>query len=237
MTACAPENTLSAFREAVKMGSDGVELDVQRTKDNVLVVCHDQIIDRITNGTGHIYELTWNELHRFCMRDRNGEIVTGEGIPTLREVCAILPDHYFLNIELKTAPYSYPGIERQIHQELEQYGRRLDVIISSFRHQSLLEVQKADRTYKTGLLYEGGFLKIWDYVQGIGLAAYSLHPYLDHVDHKFVVAAHRHGFAVYVYLANTKADIIRMLDAEVDGIITDEVALAMNVRDGFVKRK
>lgn len=231
ITACAPENTLSAFRQAVKLGADGIELDVQRTKDGVLVVCHDQTVDRITNGTGPISEQTWKELNGLFVRNKNDQSLSREKIPTLREVCTILPARYFLNIELKTAPYSYPGVEKQLHRELEQYGRHLDIVISSFRHQSLLEVQQADRTYRTGLLYEGGFLRIWDYVQGIGLSAYSLHPYIDHVSPTFVSDAHRHGYAVYVYLANTEEEIIRMLDAGVDGIITDDVALAKGLRD------
>ena len=230
--AYTPNNTLSAFRLAVKLGADGIELDVQKTKDDVLIVCHDQVIDKVTNCTGHISNFTWKELCGLSLKNGSGELSLNDRIPTLQEVLASLPPSYFLNVELKTAPYPYPGIEKQVIQEIAQYGRHLDIVVSSFNHRSLLEVQKVNRSCRTGILYEGGFIRIWDYVRGIGLSAHSLHPYINHVDRQFVSSAHSYGYAVYVYLANTQEEIIRMLDAGVDGIITDDVVLAKRLRDG-----
>ncbi len=234
VSAYAPENTLSAFRLAVKLGADGIELDVQRTKDGVLVVCHDQFVDRTTNGTGAFSDLTWDEIRHLYVYDKSRKSSVIEHVPTLRDVLAILPNRYLVNIEVKTSPSPYPNIEQQLTEELQKYGRHLDLIVSSFNHHSVLAMQSADKALHTGILYEGGFINIWEYVQRVGLSIHSLHPYLDHVDDQFVDTVHQKGYAVYAYVANTEEEILRMLSVGVDGMITDRVEMAKRMRAQFL---
>ena len=81
----APENTLDAFRKAVEMGADGIELDVQMTKDGELVVIHDEAIDRVSNGKGWVKDYTYEELKKFNFNKTHLEY-TKEEIPTLEQL-------------------------------------------------------------------------------------------------------------------------------------------------------
>ncbi|MBR2756972.1 MAG: glycerophosphodiester phosphodiesterase, partial [Exiguobacterium sp.] len=100
-----PENTLSAFEAALPY-VDGIELDVQLSKDGRLVVIHDETVDRTTNGTGWVKDMMLQELRQL-------KIDGYERIPTLEEVLGLIErSNVTLNIELKTDQYAYPGIER-----------------------------------------------------------------------------------------------------------------------------
>ena len=112
----APENTLPAFRMAADMGADGVELDVQETKDGVLVVCHDETVDRTSNGAGWVKDFTFEEIRKL---DFSGGNAAYEGlkIPSMEEVLDLLaPTGLTINIELKTGIVFYDRIEEKILQ-------------------------------------------------------------------------------------------------------------------------
>lgn len=82
----APENTLDAFRKAVEMGADGIELDVQMTKDGELVVIHDETIDRVSNGKGWVKDYTYEELKKFNFNCRLPRLLTQQGLTTIERV-------------------------------------------------------------------------------------------------------------------------------------------------------
>ena len=96
-----PENTLSAFKEAIRLGAQMIELDVLLTKDNELAVMHDISVDRTTNGTGLVSELTLRELKTLDAGSWKSKYFAGEKIPTLKEVLRIMPNDVWLNIHLK----------------------------------------------------------------------------------------------------------------------------------------
>ena len=101
----APENTLDAFRKAVEMGADGIELDVQMTKDGELVVIHDETIDRVSNGKGWVKDYTYEELKKFNFNKTHLEY-TKEEIPTLEQVYLLIkPTNLTINVEIKTGIY------------------------------------------------------------------------------------------------------------------------------------
>ena len=110
----APENTLDAFRKAVEMGADGIELDVQMTKDGELVVIHDETIDRVSNGKGWVKDYTYEELKKFNFNKTHQEY-TKEEIPTLEQVYLLIkPTNLTINVEIKTGIVFYPGIEERV---------------------------------------------------------------------------------------------------------------------------
>lgn len=98
-----PENTIPAFREAVKAGAHMIEFDVQLTKDNELVVMHDATVDRTTNGTGKVSEMTFAEIRKLDAGSWKSEEFAGLQVPTFREVLAEMPVNVWLNIHLKGA--------------------------------------------------------------------------------------------------------------------------------------
>lgn len=99
----APQNTLPAFRLAVEQGADGVELDVQLTKDGVLVVFHDARVDALTDGRGALKDLTYAQVKALDAGVKFGRAWRGTRIPTLEEVLAALPPDFEVNVEMKTA--------------------------------------------------------------------------------------------------------------------------------------
>ena len=96
-----PENTIIAFREAIRLGVQMIELDVMLTKDGKLVIMHDYTIDRTTNGTGRVEELELADLKKLDAGSWKGSRFKGEPIPTLKEVLEIMPYNIWLNIHLK----------------------------------------------------------------------------------------------------------------------------------------
>ena len=159
----APENTLDAFRKAVEMGADGIELDVQMTKDGELVVIHDETIDRVSNGKGWVKDYTYEELKKFNFNKTHLEY-TKEEIPTLEQVYLLIkPTNLTINVEIKTGIVFYPGIEGRVLELTERLGMKERVIYSSFNHYTIRKIKELDPQAKTGMLYEDGIIDAVDY--------------------------------------------------------------------------
>jgi glycerophosphoryl diester phosphodiesterase len=149
-SAAYPENTLLAFKEALALGVDGIELDVHSTADGTAVVIHDRAVERTTNGSGHVDELPLATLQRF-------DAGRGERVPTLAEVLELVQDRAYLDIEVKGR-----GIEAQVLQILAAYSRS-NVAISSFDWDTLRVFRQLDSTIELWPLAEiatAGLLKI-----------------------------------------------------------------------------
>ena len=159
----APENTLDAFRKAVEMGADGIELDVQMTKDGELVVIHDETINRVSNGKGWVKDYTYEELKKFNFNKTHLEY-TKEEIPTLEQVYLLIkPTNLTINVEIKTGIVFYPGIEERVLELTERLGMKERVIYSSFNHYTIRKIKESDPQAKTGMLYEDGIIDAVDY--------------------------------------------------------------------------
>jgi glycerophosphoryl diester phosphodiesterase len=98
----APENSLSAIKACIEAGVDMIEIDVAQTKDGKLVLMHDKTINRTTDGTGQIIDMTWKDLQKLHLRQRNkGKTVTKEKVPTFEEVLTLCKDKIYVNLDLK----------------------------------------------------------------------------------------------------------------------------------------
>ena len=151
-----PENTVTAFRKAAELydrGLTGIELDVQLTKDEEIVVIHDERIDRTTDGYGLVRDYTLSELGTFHIHTGSAE---AEHIPTLSEVIDILKgtmrDGLRLNVELKNSVYPYPGMEQKVHDLIERYELHDKVVYSSFSARSLEIMRSIDPGVEIGVL-------------------------------------------------------------------------------------
>ena len=130
-----PENTMLAFREAEKAGTDGIELDVQLTKDGQIVIIHDETLDRTTTGTGWVKDHTLKELKALDASVIKGGTCPPERIPTLEEYCDwVKGTKLITNIELKTSIICYPEIEEKTAEMVRAFGLEDRVIFSSFNH-------------------------------------------------------------------------------------------------------
>ena len=152
-----PENTLASFKEAVRVGSDGIELDVHLTKDGHLVVIHDETVDRTTNATGEIRNLTLAEIKELDAGSWFHNKYAGEKIPTLEEVLLLLTELGFngqLNIELKTDVIQYEGLVEKCLALQSTKEWPFAIVYSSFNPYTLVELKQANPSQEIGLLFE-----------------------------------------------------------------------------------
>lgn len=186
-----PENTLTSFEKAMNVkGVTGVELDIQLTKDEELVVIHDEKVNRTTDGIGYVRDFSLNELKKLNVF--TGMDLKTEKIPTMREVFELLmpklKEGLKINIELKTSVYNYLGIEEKIVKLVDEMGVHDSIVYSSFYPESLYKVHEYDPTAKLGVLddllsncyYKAiGLESLWDDVPSGSIA---LHPDGYHMD-------------------------------------------------------
>lgn len=151
----APENTLAAFRLAVEQGADGIKLDVHRTADMQLAVIHDETVDRTTDGTGNVRDLSMDEIRRFdagarfVAEDDSEWAGRGLRVPTLPEVLDWLPDGIRLVVELKPRAAAAAAAEALRESAVGRAGRAM---VISFDEASIEEVRVLDPDLPTGLL-------------------------------------------------------------------------------------
>jgi len=223
----APENTISAFRLAVDMGADGIELDTKVSSDGVVVVMHDQTVDRTTDGTGSIANLTADALHRLDAGSRFSKEFQGEPVPTLNEVFAAVGKVLFINVELTNYASPLDALPVKVARLIQEHDLMDRVIISSFHPFNLIRFRRLLPTIPLGFLAQPGKPGAWTRSWiGSLFPQDALHPYFSDVDHKLVEHNHRHGKKVNVWTVDSQEEICRLLALKVDGIITDDPPLA-----------
>lgn len=139
-----PENTLLAFEKAAELdGLEGIEFDIQMTKDGELVVIHDERVDRTTEGTGYVKDYLFSQLRRlhiYAGSDRS------QSIPAIEEVLDLLEDKIRsglkINIELKNSIFPYEGMEEKIVSLINRRGMQESVVYSSFNALSVEKIRK-----------------------------------------------------------------------------------------------
>lgn len=219
-SAYAPENTLEAFRLAMEQGADGIELDVQMTKDGELVVIHDETIDRVSNGNGAVRDYTLEELKQFSVSN-HFEQYPDVKIPTLREVLELVkPGTMEINIELKTGIYWYPQIEQKVLELVKEEGMEERIIYSSFNHYSVQKIRELSPEAETAYLIGDVMLDVADYTRNTGIKGF--HPALFHVKMAdFLKEYKESGIALRVWTVNDKDQIRWLIDEGVDAVITN----------------
>ena len=224
----APENTLAAFRQAIELGADGIELDVHLSGDGELVVIHDERVDRTTNGKGWVKDLTLSQLKSLDAGSWFDPAFKGERIPTLKEVIDLVSGRCkLINIEIKSGIVLYPGIEEKVLREVEAADLLGKVIMSSFNHFSLKTIKEINPNVKTGILYIEGLVDPWIYARHV--PADALHPIFHAVTPEIVNGAHSAGLGVHVWTVDKPEDITRMSGYGVDAVITNDPRTAVHL--------
>lgn len=228
-----PENTMLAFSEAIKVGSEGIELDVQLTKDGEIVIIHDETIDRTTNGSGLVVNFTYDEISKFDASFKFSQYGFNK-IPTLREYFELVKDKDIItNIELKTGINEYIGIEEKVFELIKEYNLEKRVIISSFNHFSILRMKEIAPELKYGLLTETWIIDAGKYTHNLGVECY--HPCYQNMTSDIVKEIKSYGLEINVFTVNTDETIKDMLDKNIDIIIGNFPDLALRVRQNYNK--
>jgi glycerophosphoryl diester phosphodiesterase len=207
----APENTMAAFQLAMQQGADGIELDVMLSKDGRLVVIHDDTVDRTTNGTGLVKDMTLAQLQAL-------DAGNGEQIPTLEEVLHTFGGRFLINIELKNYATPFDALPRVVAELLNSNGFSRSVIVSTFNPFNLTRFRRHCPGVKLGLLTVEGKAKFWIW----RLFRYdALHPHFQDVDPDLVAAVKDRYQQVNVWTVDDPDEIRRLAGLNVDSLITN----------------
>lgn len=225
----APENTLSAFKQAAWKGADAIEFDVKLTADGQVIVLHDQTVDRTTNGTGNV-----SKLPLAALRDLDAGVqfpgqFPGERIPTLAEVFETVGKRIYMNIELTN--YSTPNdtLVPKVVEQVKRQGLQERVFFSSFFTRNLRKARLLQPEVPRGLLTLPGLMGLWGRTFGWRGEYAALNPYMTDVKTDLVERIHAAGKQVNVWTVNSEEDIKCMIGLGVDGIITDNPVLALRL--------
>lgn len=227
-----PENTMLAFTKAVEYGAQGIELDIQLTKDNVVVICHDEKIDRTSNGQGFIENLTLEELKAFEFRNGmdnlEGETEENITIPTLVEFLDWFKiTDIMVNIEFKTSYMAYDGIVEQTIDLVKERGLEDRVIFSSFNHDTILKVKAIDASLACGFLAVANILNPGEYCQKYQVEHY--HPFYASIllNPEIVQECKQLNVGINTYTVNQAEHMQALIDLGIESIITNEVEVAV----------
>ena len=224
-----PENTILAFKHGINVGANGLELDVHKTKDGVVVVIHDEDIQRTFKGKGLVKDYELEELKKIKCRKavfrENEECI----IPTLEEVLLLIKDRedFTINIELKTDVIHYENIEQDVITLLNKYDMCDRAIISSFNHESIRICKAIKPEIKIGALYHYTIENVIKYALCLGVDA--IHPNIELVTQQLIDECHKNNIKVNTYTANSPDVMRKLIDSNVDGIFTDYPELLLEV--------
>ena len=213
-----PENTMLAFQKAVEIGVDGIELDVHLTKDNELVIIHDEDIKRTCDGEGLVKDMTLEQLKKFDASANFRGVYGFCGIPTLREYFELIKNtNIITNIELKTGVYEYPTIESKTVELIKEFGLEERIIFSSFNHFTVKRCEKIAPEIKRGFLTGD-----WLYDFGKYTAERNVqccHPWHITLNEETVKEMHAAGREINTWTVNEYEDIERLASIGVDSLI------------------
>jgi len=214
----APENTVAAFRRAVSMGATFIETDLQLSRDARFVAIHDATVDRTTNGRGAVHDLSLADLRRLDAGSWFGSEFAGERIPTLEEILEFSKKHdAVFYLELK--PGGSWGGEHALIGALRESGEIPRTVVISFDAGILQGLRKIEPTLMTGLLYEGQVEKPIEKALEVGARQLAVRG--DMVTPVLLAEARKQDLQVVCWTVNHPAHMRLLIDAGVDGIMSD----------------
>ncbi|MCJ7732927.1 MAG: hypothetical protein MUP11_00120, partial [Anaerolineales bacterium] len=222
-SADAPENTLSAFKLAVNQGAKAIELDVQLSADQSVIVFHDSSVDRVTDGSGKIKNLSSQLLKELDAGAAFSPKFSGEKIPTLEEVFDSIDSNILINIELKNLTSPFDNLPELVTELIKKHHAENQVLISSFNPISLMKFKELNPTIPIGrLLHNPISIFCFSRFPGMSVNYRSIHLPLTSVNPTRVRAFHQLRKFVFTYTLNNAQDILHALDCGVDGFFTDK---------------
>lgn len=236
-SAYAPENTSAAFREAVNLKADAIELDAKLLKDGTVVVLHDLTLDRTTTANGSIFHFSYSEIKNLDAGSHFSEQFSNERIPTLNTVFESFGGSILINVELTDYTHPWDRLPFEVIKLVKKYHLESEVLLSSFNPWALIVAKRLDARIPRALLVHPGevriirdlFKKIVDHM--------SYHPHHSLVSNKLMLDAKKNQKRINVWTVNKRERMVELLNLGVDGIITDFPDIAQEVVSEVEKNK
>ena len=224
LSADAPENTLYAFSDAISVGADFIELDVQQTRDGVLVVMHDSNLKRTTGVNKDIWDVDYADIQNLDAGSWFDPAYANARIPTLEETLQFVDKRAKLNIEIKPTKHGSDTLEQDVAELITQYQYTDACYVTSFSYGSLKKVKEANPEIRTGYLMSVAYGQFYSLKYA---DAFSLNKVF--VTSQVVNAAHQQGKQIFAWTVNSMSEVRSLCNLHVDSIITDDPVMVQNV--------
>ncbi len=224
-SSAAPENTLSAFSSALSSGADGVELDVRLTRDEQLIVFHDRLLNRTSNGKGLVSHATLDQVRSLDAGSWFGPAFRGERAPTLDEVFELLPGDYLINVEMKVIVSSMKCIAHRVADTIRRHARWASTLVASFNPVALYQLRLLEPRISRGY--------IWSKRHPFPISRRWLSPlaqaqWYDPANDTYSTKLHAkfrdRGRRVLAWDLDFKRDMEAMAEARLEAVVTDRLA-------------
>jgi glycerophosphoryl diester phosphodiesterase len=227
----APENTIAAFKMAVSMGADAIELDTKLSSDDVVMVMHDQTVDRTTEQSGNLRTYTAQQLQEMDAGSHFDVKFAGEKVPTLAEVFEAVGQKIFINIELTNYQTSGDGLVDKVIELIDQFSMNERVIFSSFLPSNLLRARKLKPYIPAAILcLPGKEGLVSRSFAGKWISPELIHPYFSDVNAAMMKREKDRHRRVHVWTVNEPEEMNRLFELGVQGIFTDFPDTAIQLR-------
>lgn len=224
LSADAPENTLYAFSDAISVGADFIELDVQQTRDGVLVVMHDSNLKRTTGVNKDIWDVDYADIQNLDAGSWFDPAYANARIPTLEETLQFVDKRAKLNIEIKPTKHGPDTLEQDVAELITRYQYTDACYVTSFSYGSLKKVKEANPEIRTGYLMSVAYGQFYSLKYA---DAFSLNKVF--VTSQVVNAAHQQGKQIFAWTVNSMSEVRSLCNLHVDSIITDDPVMVQNV--------
>ena len=227
----APENTIAAFELALQQGAQAFELDTMLSADGIPVVIHDRTVDRTTNGSGKVDQLSTKKLRTLDAGSTFSPKFENEKIPLLEEAFAIFKNRALINVELK----NYNNPFDVLPEKVFEIAKRIDIfdqlLFSSSNPSNLNRIRHLIPRAHVALICSTGVFgylsisKIFSWI-----SPDYIHPYFKDISEPFIEKQHQMNRRVNAWTVNQSADMIELIRHGVDGIITNDPKLAQEIK-------
>lgn len=224
LSADAPENTLYAFSDAISVGADFIELDVQQTRDGVLVVMHDSNLKRTTGVNKDIWDVDYADIQNLDAGSWFDPAYVNARIPTLEETLQFVDKRAKLNIEIKPTKHGSDTLEQDVAELITRYQYTDACYVTSFSYGSLKKVKEVNPEIRTGYLMSVAYGQFYSLKYA---DAFSLNKVF--VTSQVVNAAHQQGKQIFAWTVNSMSEVRSLCNLHVDSIITDDPVMVQNV--------
>ncbi|GAA0481687.1 glycerophosphodiester phosphodiesterase [Salinibacillus aidingensis] len=228
----APENTMPAFELAYEMNADGIETDVQLTKDHIPVLIHDENVRRTTNGIGFVQDYTLQEIIQLDAGSWFSSSFTNTSIVTLEKFLQwISPKSLKLNLELKNNVIDYKNLESIVYNMVKDYGLLERTVFSSFNPKSMERMYKLDPAANTAFLTTSKIRRLTQFTRSIGCN--GLHIKYRILSSQLVEECRKTGLDLRVFTVNRPAQMDRCYKFKCAGLFTDVPDFALKQRSSL----